>query len=202
MTSDYELWRTAAGGNPDAFAELFRRHADAVYNHCFRRTGSWESADDLTSVVFLETWRRRRRIGLEKDGSLLPWLLGVANAAVKHRDRTIRRHRRLLAKLANAEPHGHDPSEDVVARTDDERRMQKVLSVFNLLTPTEQDVLALVFWARLSYEDAAVALGVPVGTVRSRVARARIHLQSLLERSSSRPRPATKRGITSGEGSW
>src|SRR5690606_11322289 len=56
--TDGDLWQKAAKGDPSAFGALFERHADAVYNHCFRRTGSWEAAEDLTSVVFLEAWRR------------------------------------------------------------------------------------------------------------------------------------------------
>jgi RNA polymerase sigma-70 factor (ECF subfamily) len=59
---DEELWSAAASHDVNAFGELFERHADTVYNHCFRRTGSWSVAEDLTSVVFLETWRRRKQV--------------------------------------------------------------------------------------------------------------------------------------------
>ena len=53
--SDGELWSLAARGRDgEAFGMLFERHANAVYTHCFRRTGSWSAAEDLTSVVFLE----------------------------------------------------------------------------------------------------------------------------------------------------
>jgi len=78
---DSELWRRAAGHDGTAFGELFERHADAVYLHCFRRTASWSTAEELTSVVFLEAWRRRRAVRLDTD-SILPWLLAVANNAI------------------------------------------------------------------------------------------------------------------------
>lgn len=175
--SDGELWHKAAKGDPSAFGALFERHIDAVYNHCFRRTGSWEAAEDLASVVFLEAWRRRREVSLSGD-SILPWLLAVANNVVRNRDRSLRRHRRLLAKLPPAVV-APDPADEAVSRVDDERAMQRVLEVFTRLLPDEQDVLALCVWAGLSYTDAAVALGIPVGTVRSRLSRAREHLRRL-----------------------
>jgi RNA polymerase sigma-70 factor (ECF subfamily) len=175
--TDGELWRTAAGGDPSAFGALFERHSDAVYNHCFRRTGSWEAAEDLVSVVFLEAWRRRREVSLGGE-SILPWLLAVANNVVRNRERSLRRHRRLLAKLPRTMV-APDPADEAVSRVDDERAMRRVLEVFTRLLPDEQDVLALCVWAGLSYAAAAVALGVPVGTVRSRLSRAREHLRRL-----------------------
>lgn len=175
--ADGELWQQAGKGDPSAFGVLFERHVDAVYNHCFRRTGSWTAAEDLTSVVFLEAWRRRRDVSLSGD-SILPWLLAVANNVVRNRDRGMRRHRRLLAKLPPAVV-APDPADDAVSRVDDERAMRRVLAVFGRLLPDEQDVLALCVWAGLSYTDAAIALGIPVGTVRSRLSRAREHLRRL-----------------------
>jgi hypothetical protein len=73
---DRELWRLAGDGDSAAFGELFDRHATAVYNHLFRRTGSWSEAEDLTSAVFLQAWHRRTRVVIDRE-SALPWLLGV-----------------------------------------------------------------------------------------------------------------------------
>jgi RNA polymerase sigma factor (sigma-70 family) len=70
-------------------------------------------------------------------------------------------------------------ADDADARLDDERRMRGVLKSLGRLPGREQDVLALCAWADLSYEEAAVALGVPVGTVRSRLSRARARLREL-----------------------
>ena len=187
--SDAQLWQLASS-NPGAFGDLFARHADAVYNHCFRRTASWSVAEDLTSVVFLEAWRRRRDVALSGE-SILPWLLAVANNAVRNQARSLRRHRNLLQKLPRhlVEP---DPSEGVDERIDDERQMQAVLAVFNRLPRHEQDVLALCVWSGLDYVSAAVALQIPVGTVRSRLSRARTHLREQMAAGDIGP-PESKR---------
>lgn len=180
--SDAALWARASV-DPCAFGDLYDRHADAVYTHCFRRTASWSVAEDLTSVVFLEAWRKRADVKLTTD-SILPWLLAVANNTIRNQDRSLRRHRRLLAKLP-IEPQGADLAEDVAGRLDDAQVMRDVLSVFSELTQDEQDILALCVWAGVSYADAALALGVPIGTVRSRLSRARQHLRRLLDRKVS-----------------
>lgn len=201
--SDADLWAMVGRDDPSAFGELFERHADAVYNHCFRRTGSWSTAEDLTSAVFLDAWRRRREVTLTTE-SLLPWLLAVANNDVRNQQRALWRRRRLVAKLPTAVV-TPDPADEAAERVDDERAMQRVLKVFRKLTPDEQDVLAMCVWAELSYADAAVALGVPVGTVRSRLARARQQLRKLTEGGeleadgrAAQPRRVTSRRVEGG----
>lgn len=177
--SDARLWASAVSGDADAFGSLFDRHSAAVYNHCFRRSGSWSVADDLTSVVFLETWRRRRDIKLADDSqSLLPWLLGVANNAARNEQRSRRRYRHALAKLPPVEPTA-DHATATIERVDDERQMQRVLKAFDQLEAVDQDVLSLCAWAGLSYVETANALEIPVGTVRSRLSRARTRLREL-----------------------
>jgi RNA polymerase sigma factor (sigma-70 family) len=178
--TDAELWRLAAGGEAVAFGVLFERHARAVYNFCFRRTADWALAEDLTSIVFLEAWRRRGDVRL-KDGRALPWLLGVAVNVLRNRRRAERRHRAALARLTLAR--GSDFADDADARLDDERRMRATLRTIAQLPRRDQEVLALCAWAGLSYEDAAIALGLPVGTVRSRLSRARARVRELMSES-------------------
>lgn len=174
--SDGELWSLSARARDgEAFGQLFERHANAVYTHCFRRTGSWSAAEDLTSVVFLEAWRKRRDVRLAGE-SVLPWLLAVANNATRNADRSVRRHQRLLARLPSPPPEP-DLAEDATRRADEERAMRLVLAELRALAEPEREVLALCDWAGLSYAEAAVALGVPPGTVRSRLSRARQHLR-------------------------
>jgi len=183
--SDQDLWSHAANeGAGDAFGELFERHADRVYAHCFSRTGSWSMAEDLTSVVFLEAWRRRSEVRFSGD-SALPWLLGVANNATRNAQRSVRRHNLLLAKLP---PPGQeaDIAADAAARVDQERLAQHLLCAMARLREAEQEVLALCDWAGLSYAEAAVATGVPEGTVRSRLSRARQHLRELADDNQAR----------------
>jgi len=176
QATDDDLWRRAVDGEPDAFGALFERHARAVYNHLFRRTADWALAEDLTSVVFLEAWRRRADVRLERELAL-PWLLGVATNVLRNRRRLQRRHRAALARLPRE--HAHDFADDANGRLDDVRQMQTVLRAIAKLPRREQDVLALCAWAELSYAEAAVALGVPVGTVRSRLSRARARIREL-----------------------
>jgi len=81
--NDAVLWQQAADGDRAAFGVLFERHCRSVYNYCFRRTGDWSQAEELTAIVFLEAWRRRRGVRLERDEAL-PWLLGVATNVLRN----------------------------------------------------------------------------------------------------------------------
>jgi RNA polymerase sigma-70 factor, ECF subfamily len=174
--TDAALWERAAAGDTAAFGTLFERHFRSVYNYCFRRTGDWSQAEELTAIVFFEAWRRRRDVRLERHDAL-PWLLGVATNVVRNLRRTQRRHRSALARLPREQ--AADFAADADERLDDERQMQRVLSALGKLPRADQDVLALCLWEGLSYEDAAVSLGVPVGTVRSRLSRARARVREL-----------------------
>lgn len=164
----------ADGSTAEGFGELFDAHARAIYNFCFRRTADWSVAEDLTSAVFLEAWRRRAEVDLISE-PVLPWLYGVAANLLRNQRRSLRRHRSAIERMAPPPP-TPDFSEDLAARLDDELRMRELLEHIRHLSRGEQDVLALCAWQDLSYEDAARALGVPVGTVRSRLSRARTHL--------------------------
>jgi RNA polymerase sigma-70 factor (ECF subfamily) len=75
--SDGELWARSRLGDRDAFGALFERHAKPICNYCFRRVGSWATAEDLLSVVFIEAWRRRNK-ELPPD-KVLPWLGSTAS---------------------------------------------------------------------------------------------------------------------------
>jgi RNA polymerase sigma-70 factor (ECF subfamily) len=175
--SDQALVAGLRDGDPDALADLFDRHGDRIYNHCFRATGDWSEAEDATSTVFLEVWRHRRRVRLH-DGSALPWLYGVATNVCRNLTRSRRRRRRALAALPSPAPEP-DHAERVADRVGSEERMREVLRAIDALPIGEREVLGLVAWSGLSYEQAAAALDVPVGTVRSRLSRARARLHDL-----------------------
>ncbi len=166
-------------GDADAFGELFDSFAPHVYNHAFRLTGDWAAAEDVLSLTFLEAWRNREQISPE-GGSLRPWLLGVATNVVRGHYRARRRHRETLARLG-LELDVADFAEDVVGRVDDAARIAAMHRSLARLRGPERDVLALCAWSGLSYAEAAEALGIPVGTVRSRLARARGKLAGLAE---------------------
>jgi RNA polymerase sigma-70 factor (ECF subfamily) len=174
--SDAALWSRSRAGDADAFGLLFKRHGNALYNYCFRRVGDWTAAEDLLSIVFLEAWRRRGK-ELPPD-KVLPWLYGIATNVFRNRRRAERRYAAALARVA-APPVEPGFSELADERLDDEPGMRKTLALMAQLPRHEQDVIALCVWSEASYEDAALALGIPVGTVRSRLSRARQHLREL-----------------------
>jgi RNA polymerase sigma factor (sigma-70 family) len=141
--SDARLWARACTGDPAAFGDLFVRHANRVHNYCFRRTGSWTLAEDATSQTFMEAWRRRSSI--EVTESLLPWLFMAANNVCRNTERARRRAANLVAK-APAPQDVDDHADEVAARIDSERQMQRVLSALRNLKRADQDVVAMCDW--------------------------------------------------------
>lgn len=176
-------------GDPDAFRELFVDHARSVYNHAFRLTGTWSTAEDVVSLTFLEAWRVRDRID-DGDGSLRPWLLGIATNVTRNVRRASRRHDGALARLPRTEP-VPDVAEEVSARIDDRDRLARVTVALAALRTPEREVLALCVWAGLTYAEAAAALGVREGTVRSRLSRARTRLARLMAAGKLEPPAGT-----------
>jgi RNA polymerase sigma-70 factor (ECF subfamily) len=180
MAGDFEsgddaLWEASSRGDGRAFSEIYERYAGTIYNYLFRRLADWSEAEDLTAVVFLEAFRRRRDVVVD-EGKLLPWLYGIATNLLHNRRRTQFRHRRLLARL-ESEPRPVEP--DAAERAAAVAQMRSLLQHVSSLPRRQQDVVALCVWSDLSYAEAAVALDVPVGTIRSRLARARAALTEL-----------------------
>jgi RNA polymerase sigma-70 factor (ECF subfamily) len=178
--SDLDLWAGATAGDAAAFGALFERHARTVYNYCFRRTGLWAEAEDLTSVVFLEAWRRRNEAADVQ--AVVPWLLGVATNVVRNRHRSRRRCAAALSRMPPPQP-DPDHADEIAHRLDDESRMRQILQLVRHLPSIDQDVFILCAWTEMTYAQTAAALGVPVGTVRSRLSRARARLRELAARS-------------------
>lgn len=157
--------------DPEAFAELFRRHSRAVYAYCARRTGDLELAEDLTSVVFLEAFRRRRKLQLSST-SALPWLLGVANNVTRSTHRSLRRYRSALGRVPPPTDRA-SAEDDAMVRARAQECLARAVEVLRPLSQAERDVVLLVLWSELSYVDTASSLGIPIGTVRSRLFSAR-----------------------------
>ena len=175
---DADLVSQLRAGSSVALEILFERYVDRIHAYCFRRTASWALAEDVTSTVFLEVWRHRDR-AVVHEGSALPWLFGFAANVCRNATRS---QRRRLAATARLAPPADEPdhADTVAARLADERRMAPVLRTLRALPRRDQDVLTLVDWSGLSYAEAAAALDVPVGTIRSRLARARTRLTQAL----------------------
>ncbi|WP_328686392.1 RNA polymerase sigma factor [Streptomyces sp. NBC_01261] len=166
-------------GDHDAFGELFDAYARSVYNHAFRLTGDWAQAEDIVSLAFLDAWRLRGKVD-EEGGSLRPWLLGIATNVTRNSRRAARRHAAAVSRLPRDEVE-RDFADEVAARLDDTAELALVRAALATLRRPEREVLALCVWSGLDYRAAAEALGVPVGTVRSRLSRARAKLAKHLK---------------------
>jgi RNA polymerase sigma factor (sigma-70 family) len=175
---DRELWDRAAAGDSEAFAQLYDRHARAVYNFLHRRTASWSDAEDLTSVVFLQAWRRREDVVLDRE-SALPWLLRTADYTVRNDRRSKLRYRRALAAAERLPTEIGDHADEVAGRIDDDERIRAARETLKQLPRHEREIVELCVWSGLDQAAAAVALDVPIGTVKSRLSRARQRLRKL-----------------------
>ncbi|MEV6587581.1 RNA polymerase sigma factor [Streptomyces acidicola] len=193
-------------GDREAFAEIYEQYARTVYNHAFRLTGDWSTAEEVMADTFLDAWRTREQ--LEPDGgSLKPWLLGMATNKSRNANRGLGRRLAFLARRPAPDPVA-DFAEESAGRLDDARRLAAVRQVYDCLRRGEREVLALCVWSGLDYAQAAQALGVPVGTVRSRLSRARARLWKLTDQrlredtSGTRAKntePTSRRGELPGE---
>ncbi|MER7943781.1 RNA polymerase sigma factor [Streptomyces sp. NPDC094458] len=193
-------------GDREAFAVLYEEYARAVYNHAYRLTGDWSTAEEVLSETFLAAWRTRQAIEPEGD-SLRPWLLGIATNKARNANRGRGRRLAFLARRPAPEPVA-DIADATAGRVDDARRLAAVQRALGGLRRQEREVLVLCVWSGLDYAEAAEALGVPVGTVRSRLSRARTRLRRLTDeelgpareaRGGERGAPAGERGARAGD---
>ena len=136
-------------------------------------------------MVFLEAWRCRGRLTVEGD-SALPLLYGIAHRVTARHHRSLIRYRAALRRLPSG-LHEPDPALDVAARVDAERRMAATQELLTAVPRGERDVVELCVFAGLDYAAAALVLGVPIGTVRSRLSRARARLSVLESRRGLSP---------------
>ncbi|MEV5966491.1 RNA polymerase sigma factor [Kribbella sp. NPDC051952] len=162
------------------FARLFDQYAVTIHRYVARRLGRTE-ADDLLGQTFLIAFERRHRYAGTSE-SALPWLYGIATNLIHRRRRDEVRQYRAYSR---AEPAGLDRHDDslstgVAARIDAESASRALTGVLAGLRQAERDVLLLYAWEDLSYAEIAAALDLPIGTVRSRLHRARRALRSAL----------------------
>ncbi|MFE0470067.1 RNA polymerase sigma factor [Streptomyces sp. NPDC058947] len=166
---------------PEAFAELFDRHADAVHRYAARRLGA-EAAEDVMAETFTTAFRLRFRYDTALAGAR-PWLFGIATNLIGRHRRAEARRLKALGRLPSSAP--DDQAEEmladrVAARVTAQAVGRELARALARLPARHRDVLLLVAWADLNYEEAARALGVPVGTVRSRLHRARSKVREAL----------------------
>ncbi|MGW7369684.1 RNA polymerase sigma factor [Streptomyces sp. NPDC054841] len=162
---------------PELFAELYQRHAADIHRYAARRLGDG-AADDITADTFLAAFRTRACYDLTRP-SARPWLYGIAANLIGKQRRAEVRALKALART------GHDPvaeswSDRADARVSAQATTGPLAAALAALSSGDRHVLLLVAWADLGYQEVADALSIPVGTVRSRLNRARRKVREAL----------------------
>ncbi|MFB4303479.1 RNA polymerase sigma factor [Actinomadura sp. NTSP31] len=163
--------------DPEAFAVLFDRYSAMLYRYVSRRLGP-ETAEDVVGETFLVAFSKRHRYDLAHQDAR-PWLFGIATKLVaRHHRSEAARYRALRRSPVDGPAEG--PAERVAAGVTAWASRPALAAALAALPRRDLDVLLLVAWGDLAYEEAARALGIPVGTVRSRLNRARRKVRAAL----------------------
>ena len=163
-------------GEPEAFGLIYDRHAATVLRFLGRRAGA-RVAEGLVGELFRIAFERRKTFDASR-ATALPWLYGIgSNLLLKHR-RAEARRLRVSARMVAAESTDRRAS---AAALDARLLFPRVADAIEGLPDDEREALLLFAWEELSYQSMAEALELPIGTVRSRLNRARAHLRELLE---------------------
>jgi RNA polymerase sigma-70 factor, ECF subfamily len=177
--TDEDLLVSARQGDEEAFAIFLRRHTATVHRWMVRAVGQ-EDADDMTQDIFLKAYRGLPRFRGEAPPRA--WLASIADNAVKNRYRARSRFRRVFAGSTDANPELEPPERragpEEDARTGESRRL--VTEALKLLAPEFRMAVVLRDIEEWSYEEIAASLTLPVGTVKSRIARGRGQLREIL----------------------
>lgn len=162
---------------PEVFALLYDRHAADIHRYAARRLGDG-AADDITADTFLTAFRIRARFDTTRE-SARPWLYGIAANLIGKQRRKEVRGLRALAR-SGRDPVAESWVERVDSRVTAEGAQAALAGAVAALSGGDRHVLLLVAWADLSYQEVADALSIPIGTVRSRLNRARRKVRTAL----------------------
>ncbi len=180
---DLELVKRCLAGQDSAWETLINAHTPKIYNRCYRFTGSREDAEDLTQEIFIKAFQSLRTYN-PQVGSFQVWLNRVArNHLVDHYRRT--KKDRLNTPLEDQLPkleQINQPRDDAIGRIEQRERKEWLQRALNKLPPHLRDALILKDLQDLNYAEAAQILGVPEGTVKSRINRGRLELARVLKR--------------------
>jgi RNA polymerase sigma-70 factor (ECF subfamily) len=162
---------------PEAFASIFERHSRELHRFLSRRVG--ELADDLLGELFVTafTGRASYRAVL---ADARPWLYGIATNLVRRHHRAEATRYRALSRLPLGGDDASEAEPAAVARLEAARVRPRLAAALAELKTADRDVLLLLAWAQLDQSEVAAALDIPVGTVRSRLHRARHQLRPIL----------------------
>lgn len=176
IPTDMALWDRALRGDEQAFVIIYDRYAQRLLAYAFRRTGSFQRAEDAVSLVMLESWRRRRKVRFGSDETIAGWLFRTAHYVLANDARSTHRHRQALARIAQLAPPASDELDRHVV---DDERLCLAFDTLARLSSRDREVLELAVWSGLNESEMATALGIPVGTFKSRLSRARRRLTEL-----------------------
>jgi RNA polymerase sigma factor (sigma-70 family) len=162
---------------PERFAVLFDRHAPHIHRYLARRAGR-QVADDLVAETFLTAFAKRDRYDLGYSDAR-PWLYGIATNLVGQHHRDEARQYRIMQR-AVAEPEVPDHADRVAAGVTAQATRALLEAALAGLPAGDRDVLLLIAWEQLTYQEVSRALAIPAGTVRSRLHRARVKVRQVL----------------------
>jgi RNA polymerase sigma factor (sigma-70 family) len=183
----------ASLADPDAFAALFDRHSPHIHRYLARRLGR-QAADDLVAETFLAAFRRRGGYDLDRPDAL-PWLYGIATNLISgHRRAEQREYRLRTIAVARQDTDCH--ADRVAAQVTAQAMGQLLATALAELSDGDRDVLLLIAWEGLAYDEVAGALDIPVGTVRSRLNRARRKVRLVLDSPENNPTSTHTQEIT------
>ncbi len=176
MSTDSDIIRRSRD-SPAAFGELYDKHASVIYRYAARRAGDFV-ADDVTSETFLVAFEQLGTFDHTRQDAR-PWLFGIATNLLRRHHRAEARTLKILAKSAPREA-AEDNSDRIAAQVDAVAATGRIALLLKQMPAIDRETLLLYAWADLTYEGIADAMDVPVGTVRSRLNRARNVLRDAL----------------------
>ncbi|GAA2329833.1 RNA polymerase sigma factor [Dactylosporangium salmoneum] len=176
MGVDAESMR-AARTDPDRFADLYDRYAEQLYHYAYQRVGA-QTAEDVVADTFLAAFAQRDSYDPERLDAR-PWLFGILTRKLARHFRAEKTHyRALLRTVAESAVDGH--ADRVAARVAASAVRAPLVAALGKLSTGDRDVLLLIAWCDFSYDEVATALDIPLGTVRSRLNRARRKVRAVL----------------------
>lgn len=179
---DSDLIRRALRGDSAAYEEIVQRYQQVAFRTAYVVAGSAADAEDATQEGFVKAFRALDRFRIGAD--LRPWLLRIVANEARNRVRASgRRHQLELRLTEGFRPGDAAPSPEAVAVASDERR--RLLELINSLSEEDRKVIASRYFLELSGEETAAVLGIPEGTVKSRLSRALARLRARVEEEAA-----------------
>ena len=182
LADDCEMVQRVAQGDRQALAELYVRYQRPLFHYLLQLTPDYGLAEEMLQDTLVAVWKSAH--SFEGRSSVLTWLIGSARRQAHN---TLRRHKLPFvdeSELLGLPANDPEPEEFTLASVE----RDELVAAFRLLAPVHREILALIFVQELSYQEAAQVLGVPPGTVKSRLSNAKKSLRTLLEsREGTKP---------------